>query len=589
MKKWIAAALALLVFGGFVPLAPVLAANGPTAGETGNGEPSKQTDNAAPDTPANPVMVIAPQFSYAFPFSEGLAAVVIDDKIGFIDRSGAFVIEPAFDGRQASAMESGLYVFREGRALFRQNGKYGFLDKKGNIAVEAAYDRAFPFSEGLAAVVRGDRLGYIDRNGNVVIPLRYHYDPRETENPSFQNGLAKVAVKSGNAVLYGFIDKDGREAIPPQDWYVEPFSDGLALVRDSSGGRISWFFIDPSGEKKLLLDTRYDRVYSFYSGLARVEKDGKIGYIDKNGNEVVPPRYAFALNFSEGRGLAKIGTNYVLVGTDGRESAPLSYSYIEKFSNGLAMAEQVKLDFSGGSLNRERKTGYIDPSGREVIAPQFERGQGFSEGLAAVMIGGQWGYIARPDRELPSAWARAEMAEAAYLGLIPDGMDADYRKTVTRAEFAKLAVHLLAAALDKPIGQIVKERGVSVKPDAFRDTRDEAVLAAHALGIVSGRGGGLFDPDGAVNRQEAALMLANVARLIGAEPDGQAAGFTDAADIAPWAMEAVRTVSAIRDRVRDVPVLAGVGQGRFGPGETFERQQALISAKRLFRAQPAGE
>jgi len=147
--------------------------------------------------------------------------------------------------------------------------------------VEAAYDRAFPFSEGLAAVVRGDRLGYIDRNGNVVIPLRYHYDPRETENPSFQNGLAKVAVKSGNAVLYGFIDKDGREAIPPQDWYVEPFSDGLALVRDSSGGRISWFFIDPSGEKKLLLDTRYDRVYSFYSGLARVEKDGKIGYIDK--------------------------------------------------------------------------------------------------------------------------------------------------------------------------------------------------------------------------------------------------------------------------------------------------------------------
>jgi len=131
MKKWIAAALALLVFGGFVPLAPVLAANGPTAGETGNGEPPKQTDNAAPDTPANPVMVIAPQFSYAFPFSEGLAAVVIDDKIGFIDRSGAFVIEPAFDGRQASAMESGLYVFREGRALFRQNGKYGFLDKKG--------------------------------------------------------------------------------------------------------------------------------------------------------------------------------------------------------------------------------------------------------------------------------------------------------------------------------------------------------------------------------------------------------------------------------------------------------------------------
>lgn len=572
MKKWMASLLALLVFGLPAPL----------RAETG------QADNAAAKA-ASPEMVIAPQFAHAFPFSEGLAAVVKDDKIGFIDRNGSFVIEPAFDGRQAPSMESGLYVFREGRALFRQDGKYGFLDKSGNVAVEAKYDRAFPFSEGLAAVVLGDRLGYIDRNGAVVVPLRYHYDPRETENPNFQHGRARVAVKKGEAVLYGFIDKTGREVIPPKEWSAEPFSDGWALVRDTSGGGIDWYFIDPSGEPTLRLGSRYDRVYGFYSGMARVEKDGKIGYIDKNGREIVPPRYTYALNFSEGRGLAKIGSDYVLVDKSGRESDRLSYSYIEKFSGGLAMAEKVTLDFSGGRLNRERRTGYIDPSGREAIAPQFEKGQGFSEGLAAVRIGGLWGYIAKPDLELPSAWARAEVAEAAFLGLIPEGMDNSYRAPVTRAEFAGLAVRLLTVAKDKPVDDILKEQRAAVNRNAFRDTWDEAVLAAHALGIVSGRGDGSFDPEGAVSRQEAALMLANAARLLGIEPAGTGPSFADADDIAPWAREAVRTVSALTDRLRGVPVMAGVGSGRFDPKGAYERQQALITVKRLYQARPIGE
>ena len=74
---------------------------------------------------------IGPQFEFARRFSEGLAAVDIGGKIGFIDKAGKLVIEPQF----LFALE-----FSQGQAqvkLFGRNlktpGKGAFIDRKGRI------------------------------------------------------------------------------------------------------------------------------------------------------------------------------------------------------------------------------------------------------------------------------------------------------------------------------------------------------------------------------------------------------------------------------------------------------------------------
>ncbi|EOH5650946.1 WG repeat-containing protein, partial [Campylobacter coli] len=38
-----------------------------------------------------------PKFDYVWSFGEGLVAVKLNGKYGFIDKSGEFVIEPIFD------------------------------------------------------------------------------------------------------------------------------------------------------------------------------------------------------------------------------------------------------------------------------------------------------------------------------------------------------------------------------------------------------------------------------------------------------------------------------------------------------------
>ena len=43
-------------------------------------------------------LVILAQFDEAHSFSQGLAAVKVGSKWGFIDKSGKFVIQPQFDG-----------------------------------------------------------------------------------------------------------------------------------------------------------------------------------------------------------------------------------------------------------------------------------------------------------------------------------------------------------------------------------------------------------------------------------------------------------------------------------------------------------
>ena len=69
-------------------------------------------------------------------------------------------------------------------------------------------------------------------------------------------------------------------------------------------------------------------------------------------------------------------------------------------------------DFTNG-LSRwkfGKKYGFIDRTGKTVIAPKFDLTFQFSEGLAAVMIGGKWGYIDTAGRMViqPRALMRAD-------------------------------------------------------------------------------------------------------------------------------------------------------------------------------------
>ena len=183
-----------------------------------------------------------------------------------------------------------------------------------------------------------------------------------------------------------------------------------------------------------------------------------------------------------------------------------------------------------------------------------------------------------------SDWARAEVGQAAELGLIydPYGHFSDLRAPVTRGDFASNAAALVAKGFGKDLEGyvlIMRYRG-QVEDPAFTYS---AIDAAADLGILQGRGDGTqdYDRDAHITRQEAAAMLARTYRACqSTEPDvPELVSFTDREDIADWALEDVALMSRLG-------IMKGVGDGRFDPLGDYTQEQCILSLLRLYEGVP---
>ena len=100
--------------------------------------------------------VIKPRFDAAGDFADGLAAVSLGGKWGYVGKSGSSVIPFKFE-------QAGVFV--DGLAKVKLYDKWGFIDKNGSTVIPFKYAMASDFSDGLAKVNFGGETGYIDKTG----------------------------------------------------------------------------------------------------------------------------------------------------------------------------------------------------------------------------------------------------------------------------------------------------------------------------------------------------------------------------------------------------------------------------------------
>ena len=190
---------------------------------------------------------ILPQFTGAFPFSDGLASVQLHEheSWGFIDKSGKVVIAPQFSF--PLSFSEGL-VEAYGRRDGIEGVALGYVDKKGSYVIDFRprineHITVSKFSDGLAHVdsqmLREDGSlattgGYIDKSGKLVIPM-----PSDSSG-DFHEGLAAVYMQG----KWGYMDRQGKIAITPQYERALDFSEGLAPVKMANG----WGYIDGQGK-----------------------------------------------------------------------------------------------------------------------------------------------------------------------------------------------------------------------------------------------------------------------------------------------------------------------------------------------------
>lgn len=315
-----------------------------------------------------------------------LFPVLIDNKWGYINKEGKVAIEPVFSKAD---------FFSEGLALVKYENECGFINKSGKIifTVESLnkYCKTAGFSEGLVGVwdlgwgydyctiydTNGKIVGGKD-SGSLIYSDAGGYSSRDyfaQENCYYNDGLIPMRFDYGlGGGYYRFLNKEGKSALNCKFYEARNFSEGLAAVRgiynlddeelkkskypydlfreDSSNLQKSGF-IDFNGEFVIPLNEEFENAYSFSEGLAAVKvKDKGWGYINKSGKIIIQPIFIMVADFYDGLALVR---------------------------------------------DKNGKCGYIDKNGNYVIEPIYDQAESFSEGLAAVgkseWGGTLWGYI----------------------------------------------------------------------------------------------------------------------------------------------------------------------------------------------------
>ncbi|MGD0152609.1 MAG: S-layer homology domain-containing protein [Thermacetogeniaceae bacterium] len=162
-------------------------------------------------------------------------------------------------------------------------------------------------------------------------------------------------------------------------------------------------------------------------------------------------------------------------------------------------------------------------------------------------------------KDIAGHWAVVEIQKAIATGYVKGYPDGRFKPDagVTRAEFVAMVVSAF---------QVANEQDQHTLKDVRQqDWFDESVKSALAAGFVSGYPDGTFKPQKAVNRQEAACLLAKLLKLNG---EGNLR-FSDTSQIDNWAKPSVSSLIAKE-------IMAGYPDKTFRPKKTITRAEAVV-------------
>jgi len=169
-------------------------------------------------------------------------------------------------------------LFNDGKMPAKHNGKWGYVDESFAFVIAPTYDEANPFENNHAIVKIGDGYHLIDGLGVVQNQNGYRMirDAGESGVYTYQDLSGWGLIRFDGSVLY-------------QATIHEPFSlsflEGFARVYNGS----QYGFLNHQGE--IVVPYSYEEAGYFVDGVACVKMNGKYGLIDKMNNVVLPFQY----------------------------------------------------------------------------------------------------------------------------------------------------------------------------------------------------------------------------------------------------------------------------------------------------------
>ncbi|WP_022728848.1 WG repeat-containing protein [Fodinicurvata sediminis] len=238
---------------------------------------------------------------------------------GAILLTGLFLVTPAIAQGCGPSMDQAQAEEEAGLYPLFQEDHWGYVDREGQWQIAPQWRQARPFSQGRAAVETADGWGIIDRTGSYVVApgardadsvhidgADYHLSPYKP----YSEGCSAATPQDGKP---HYLDLEGERWDPPgleghQVADLGPFSEGLAWVRvipddDAGDSRVGW--INDQGEMVIPPEFAHGADFSNDRAPAALS-DENWGYIDREGSIVFPGKFTLSAAAPYSDGLAAV-------------------------------------------------------------------------------------------------------------------------------------------------------------------------------------------------------------------------------------------------------------------------------------------
>ena len=267
--------------------------------------------------------------------------------------------------------------------------KYGFMDTKFNILTNPISDTPSIFLNDLAYLFENGEYKIINKNMEITemenINLPFEYMGHWYEIFSIEQNIYSMDdIKTYYMCIREIETESGSNILIPQKSNSTNNNSfwGYTSIANIISGNYIDFEIEPVFEK----------VKPFSSGLAAIKNNGKWGFIDSNGQIIIPCEFTSVSDFYDGLSIVSMGDynietgdnniRYGVIDKFGSLIVESSYYYIDEYRNGYAKACTGKDEWT-----------FLDKSGKEISLNRYYSINDFSEGYALVLTSKGYGFL----------------------------------------------------------------------------------------------------------------------------------------------------------------------------------------------------
>ncbi len=596
-------------------------------------------------------VVVEAKYEDVIPFSEGLAPVKNGGLWGYVDETGKEVIPLQYAAAYLFQERRAIVVKNVTNGAGQAAYEYGVIDARANYTKltdsqmkPAPEDLIYLVHHGVVALPSVSGAAHLFTiQGKEIKPKNISYNEYYILG-SMNEGLVPVKTVTDKGFRLFYMDKSGNIKLDITNYTngtngrfitnLFPYHDGLALAwqeifkeGQSIGGALGFintkgnFVIQPQYKSANIINYMTD-FKVFNDGIAVVQDlKGFFGGIDKTGKTVIPFKYADMTAFQEGLAAAKEAnkTNYNYIDTSGLTRIaevgttqqytqyPNRFYLASVFYGGVASV----YDYVTEKAFLIQQNPNADGTNRVVGSEKLSKRAYFPGEMAGVIYSpddsvvieenGRFGLekydvaLNLPDASLVSPWAYNVVTGAIKAGLVPNGLQNQYKKNISRLDFANLLAQVIENITGQSLEDYVKEKtgrelALFQLDDPFIDTTEKNIIAANMLGIINGIGNSRFAPEADITRQDAATLLVRTYLVLTAKKGDKIPEVVTNADFSSYKKiaESYKDKNQMKDYamggigyVTALGLMNGTGNNNFSPLSNYSREQAIVTLYRL--------